>query len=287
MDFSELFKKEDEEKNKNVEYAKKRLKAKPLNEEKIYGKIGKALEKSSVKGQDDFRGWNSLKTLFPDPPISPKENPDTMAILETIPVDDKRNIEIRVDPRKKGKFTYVATKSEILPNEYVKNWDLDWPPPIPEMTKKDIASLSIMEDGYTNFVKSSRPGAKEKAVERLMMEAAKRDMVPYSDELLQPGENLVGKIKKEYELMPREEYLNKIKNFLKTGKTGKIWSAAAPYLGGAVTAAGGLGYSDLAGAATDLAIPGGVEELGVADERSISDPRYQEYIRKMQAKGKK
>jgi hypothetical protein len=66
-------------------------------------------------------------------------------------------------------------------------------------------------------------------------------------------------------------------------KTMKVVPGLAPIAIGL----GAAGYSDLAGAATDLAIPGGVEELGVSDERSIPDPRYQEYIRKMQAKGKK
>jgi hypothetical protein len=60
-----------------------------------------------------------------------------------------------------------------------------------------------------------------------------------------------------------------------------------PIVGTAATVAGGLGYSDISGAATDVVIPGGLQETGIADERAISDPRYQEYIRKMQAKGKK
>ena len=57
-------------------------------------------------------------------------------------------------------------------------------------------------------------------------------------------------------------------------------------LGIGLSAAGALGYSDMAGAATDAVIPGGVEELGVSDERSIPDPRYQEYIRRMSQRKK-
>lgn len=54
-----------------------------------------------------------------------------------------------------------------------------------------------------------------------------------------------------------------------------------PGLSAIAAGLGAAGYSDVAGAATDAVIPGGLEELGVADERSISDPRYQDYIRKM------
>lgn len=59
-----------------------------------------------------------------------------------------------------------------------------------------------------------------------------------------------------------------------------------PGLGALATGLGAMGYSDLAGAATDVAIPGGLEEIGIADERSIPDPRYQEYIRRMQKRKK-
>lgn len=59
-----------------------------------------------------------------------------------------------------------------------------------------------------------------------------------------------------------------------------------PVLGAIATGLGAMGYSDIAGAATDAVIPGGLEETGIADERSISDPRYQEYIRRMQKRKK-
>lgn len=289
MGYLEKFEKQKKEAKQNVDYSKKRVEKKILNEEEIYGKIGDSLKKSFDKNVEEFKGFNSLRTLFPEAPRSPKENPDTMQIVETIPVDDGRNIEIRVDPRKKGRFTYVATKSEVLPNEFVGKWDVDWPPPIPQMTKKDIASLNVMEDGYVNFVKSSLSGAKEKAVERLMMEAALRDMTPHSDELLQPGYNLVNKLKKEYEITSKEEYLNKIKKFLETGKTGKIWSTVAPVVKPLAT---GLGVAGAAlapsadVAAAEILIPGGISEAAVSDERAISDPIYREYIKRMQERKK-
>lgn len=59
-----------------------------------------------------------------------------------------------------------------------------------------------------------------------------------------------------------------------------------PIIGTAATVAGALGYSDMAGAATDAIIPGGLSETAVSDERSIPDPRYQEYIRRMQERKK-
>lgn len=70
-------------------------------------------------------------------------------------------------------------------------------------------------------------------------------------------------------------------------KSGKNVGKIIPGVGLILTGLGAAGYSDLAGAATDAVIPGGgIEELGVADERSIPDPRYQEYIRRMQQRKK-
>lgn len=59
-----------------------------------------------------------------------------------------------------------------------------------------------------------------------------------------------------------------------------------PVLGAVATGLGAMGYSDIAGAATDAVIPGGLEETGIADERSIPDPRYQEYIKRMSKRKK-
>lgn len=53
-----------------------------------------------------------------------------------------------------------------------------------------------------------------------------------------------------------------------------------PIIGTAATIAGGLGYSDLAGAATDAIIPGGIEEMGVSPEQAELDRKYKEKIRK-------
>ena len=55
-----------------------------------------------------------------------------------------------------------------------------------------------------------------------------------------------------------------------------------PIIGAAATVAGGLGYSDIAGAATDMAIPGGVEEMGVSEEQKMLDQRYLQRIKQMQ-----
>lgn len=59
-----------------------------------------------------------------------------------------------------------------------------------------------------------------------------------------------------------------------------------PGLSAIAAGLGAAGYSDMAGAATDAVIPGGLEELGVSDERSIPDPRYQEYIKRMSQRKK-
>lgn len=59
-----------------------------------------------------------------------------------------------------------------------------------------------------------------------------------------------------------------------------------PYLGMAATVAGGLGYSDIAGAASDIVVPGGVEELGISSEQQDLDRRYKERIRQLQERKK-
>ena len=146
--------------------------------------------------------------------------------------------------------------------------------------------MTLDPSGHVSMVKSSYSGAKEGAVERLMMEAAKRDMTPKSSTLLEPGKKMVKKYADEYANMPKEKYLQKIASFLKTGKTGKIWSAVAPYVLPATAGAAALGYSDIAGAAADAVIPGGLEETTIADERAIPDPKYQEYIKRMSQRKK-
>lgn len=83
-----------------------------------------------------------------------------------------------------------------------------------------------------------------------------------------------------------EEYstIKKIMNSNGLDKFKSIIPLLKP-IGMGLTALGAAGYSDPAAAAADIAIPGGLEELGMADERSIPDPRYQEYIRRMSQKG--
>ena len=55
---------------------------------------------------------------------------------------------------------------------------------------------------------------------------------------------------------------------------------------GAVSLAGALGYSDMAGAATDAVIPGGVEEMGVSSEQKMLDQRYIERLKSFQKRDK-
>ena len=59
-----------------------------------------------------------------------------------------------------------------------------------------------------------------------------------------------------------------------------------PIIGAAATVAGGLGYSDLAGAASDVLVPGGIEEMGVSPEQKDLDRRYKERIRQLQERKK-
>jgi hypothetical protein len=86
--------------------------------------------------------------------------------------------------------------------------------------------------------------------------------------------------KKAKEGVPLADTFSYMKKFGKNA--GKI----IPGLSAVAAGVGAMGYSDVAGAATDAVIPGGLEELGVADERSIPDPRYQEYIKRMSQRKK-
>lgn len=95
------------------------------------------------------------------------------------------------------------------------------------------------------------------------------------------------KLKYQVDALDAYDFLEKghfDKSFLKENL--KRVSKGLPVIGTAATVLGGLGYSDMAGAATDMVIPGGLEETGIADERSIPDPKYQEYIRRMSQRKK-
>ena len=274
------------EQSKNfLSEARKRINQPELTAGEMYSRIGESLTKSPIRRSPEFMGTKG-KTAIPKSRLSP--SPEYSPVIKKIPVDESRTIEIRTKPGGSSEnFEFAATKEDW---EMPKDWEFDqsgrFPPPPPRKVKKDIASLSIKPDGYVNMVNSSYTGAKEGAVERLMMEASKRGMVPYSSIQLEPGKNMVGRFLEEYTDTPKEKYLQKISDFLSTGKTGKIWSHL-PLIGTGIGAATALSYSDPALAALDSIVPGGLEELGSADERSIPDPRYQEYIRRMQSKGRK
>lgn len=275
-----------ERSKKRIESAKARIKSPAISDpEKIYGKIGEAVKDSTVGRNTTFnRGGSGLPKARTSP------SPEWTEVLETIPVDADRSIEIRTNPAWPDNFEYAATKQmEVHPKRYSWDTNLDFPPPVPHKQKKDIASISVNPKGHVSMVTSSARGAGEGAVERIMMEAAKRDMTPHSTTQLGPGQNMVNRFVKEYKELPKEKYLQKIKDFLTTGKTGKIWSTVGPYLGPvgtAATVAGGLGYSDIAGAATDALVPGGIEEMGVSPEQAELDRRYAERVRQLSKKGK-
>lgn len=82
-----------------------------------------------------------------------------------------------------------------------------------------------------------------------------------------------------------QDYYDRIKRIINAVGLEKFKSIV-PFLKPAAAVAGGLGYSDIAGAATDIIIPGGLEEAAVADERAIPNPKYQEYIKRMSQRKK-
>jgi len=59
-----------------------------------------------------------------------------------------------------------------------------------------------------------------------------------------------------------------------------------PIIGTAATVAGALGYSDMAGAATDMAIPGGIDEANTSPEQKMLDQRYLERLKSFQKRNK-
>jgi hypothetical protein len=95
------------------------------------------------------------------------------------------------------------------------------------------------------------------------------------------------KLKYEIDALDAYDFLEKghFKNSFLKENLERV-SKELPLIGTAATLAGGLGYSDLAGAATDVVVPGGLEETAIADERAIPDPRYQEYIKRMSQRKK-
>lgn len=271
--YFQKLKKEYEERLKNVKDARGIVNSASLDENQMYSKIGEALEKSPVRQKiNNIPTARNISRSFNSP------SPEQTEVLQVIPVDDKRQVEIRVDPSKPGRFEYVAVAEDIdfKKNPY-REKDSPFPPEPPKNVRKDIASLKVDSKGQVEMVKAGFQGSKEKAVERLMLEATKRDMTPHSSNLLEHGKKMVSKFKSVYEETPKEKYLAKLKNFLETGKSGKIWSTVVPILGPVAKVAalaGGLGYSDFSGAATDAIIPGGMGELGQDDSEVLRDRKY-------------
>lgn len=81
-----------------------------------------------------------------------------------------------------------------------------------------------------------------------------------------------------------ESYINLLKS-----KAGRLWSTIAPVVkpvAAGLGAAGALMSPSADAAIADIAIPGGLESLGSADESAIIDKKYQQYIKKMQNRRK-
>lgn len=115
----------------------------------------------------------------------------------------------------------------------------------------------------------------------------------FAGKLEEVGSPYSGYSMKEVEPLWPSEYADeeykRIKKIMNEAHGLDKFKSIVPFLkpiGVGLTALGAAGYSDMAGAATDMVIPGGLEETGIADERSIPDPRYQEYIRRMQQRKK-
>jgi hypothetical protein len=275
--YFQRLKREYEERLKNVKEARSTINSTTLDENQMYSKIGESFEKSPViKRANSTPSSSGIRRSHQSP------SPEYTEVLQVIPVDDTRQVEIRVDPSNPDRFEYVAVTDDMeLQTNPFRSADSPSPPDIPKKMRKDIASLKVDSRGHVGFVSAGFKGSKEGAIERLMMEAAKRDMTPYSPSMLGPGKNMVSKFKEAYDSTAKEKYLAKLKNFLDTGKTGKIWSAVAPYIGPAgtaLTAGAILASPNPAEAAIsegiDTVIPGGVGELGQNDSEVLRDRKY-------------
>jgi hypothetical protein len=275
--YFQRLKREYEDRLKNVKEARSTVNSTTLDENEMYSKIGESFKKSPVR--EKFTSTPTDRNMHRS---HQSPSPEYTETLQVIPVDDKRQVEIRVDPSHPDRFEYVAVTDDMeLQKNPFRPKDSPYPPEIPKQMRKDIASLKVDSTGHVGFVSAGFRGSKEGAVERLMMEAAKRDMTPYSPNMLEQGKKMVNKFKNTYEETPKEKYLAKLKNFLDTGKAGKIWSAVAPYIGPAgtaLTAGAILASPNPAEAAVaegiDSVIPGGVGELGQNDSEVLRDRKY-------------
>lgn len=271
-----------------MEEAKRKIKNTTDSPQEMYKSIENSLNKSKSGLYEDFFADSADPVKSPSLPKSRFSYPHREEdIVKTIPIDNERKIEIRTNPHLPNRFEYAAVKKELLnPKQTELQKLLDWPPDVPRNVDKDIASLFLDDTGYVDMVRGSYTGAKEKAIDRLLMEAVRHDMSPHSNMLLNPGKNMVSKYVKEFRDTPKEEYLKKIRNFLDTGKTGKLWSTVAPYIGPAGTAltAGAILSAPNPAEAAILegmsnVIPGGVSELGVSDEQKDLDRQFFKRIR--------
>jgi|LakMenE18May11ns_1017448.scaffolds.fasta_scaffold9829030_2 hypothetical protein len=128
----------------------------------------------------------------------------------------------------------------------------------------------------------------EEVIKRGLMKNANIYNATEAGKLAEVGSPFSGYELREMPPLWPEEYANKEYGKLKNlfNKIGlDKFKSIAPVLGPAAAIAGGLGYSDLAGAATDAIIPGGIEEMGVSPEQAELDRKYKERIRKF-SKGK-
>jgi hypothetical protein len=208
--------------------------------------------------QESLGGFTSYPSEF---------NPDELITMSS---------SIDPDVQRKGiakeiyKQAQIDTGKKILPDQMLSDMSL------PLHKKHGLGK----EFGLSSY---------EEAIKRGLMKRADVHNAKYAGTLEEVGSPFSGyEMRETPPLWPTqyadEEY-NRLKKFFNKLGLDKFKSVA-PVVGPAVGIAAGLGYSDLAGAATDAIVPGGLEELGVADERSIPDPRYQEYIRRMQQRKK-
>lgn len=93
------------------------------------------------------------------------------------------------------------------------------------------------------------------------------------------------KLKQNQYLEYTQDYYDRLKKIMNAVGLDKFKSVV-PILKPAALVAGGIGYSDLAGAVTDVVVPGGLEETAIADERAIPDKGYQDYIKRMSQRKK-
>lgn len=166
-------------------------------------------------------------------------------------VGSRLNMKLEIDPETGDMFSvrYDPVKNHYelkgLQSGEATHWGK------PREYVKEMAHLRMTPEGHVTHAGATYDGVRKKVMDRLVMEAAARDMVPSSNNLSSAGARFVNRWKDKFEKGQLDKLIEK---FAKTGKvTDKFW-ASLPVIGKALTAAGIASAPNPAEAAADFGI---------------------------------